>query len=346
MDPSLEQIHRRDRLFAIALAALVGLLAWFSHAIIDLFAPSSGIVTVPAFVGQTLADAKHNAAQLHLATTVITTATSEKYPAGIVSKQRPLPGSSVREGRRIGFVVSSGVLEHRMPDLRFESMREVELDLARAGLVLGTTTDAKSVTIPAGHVISQSPKPLDPVESHQTVNLVMSSGGARGGIVPDFTGMSIDAVRARAAKEGITLGQIVWTPLGFGAAAHGIVVRENPKAGAKFSPYQTLSLQVSAGPHQSGYLIRQAHVLLTVPVPDGSTADTKLHIRLMVNDATGAYPLLDSFALPGQKIDLTVSTVGTSSLEFYVNDHLISRTQLGFEPAAVYDEKPPKETAP
>ncbi len=346
MDPSFEQIHRRDRVFAFALAALVGLLAWFSHAIIDLFAPSSGIVSVPTFIGQTLADAKRTAARLHLATTVITTATSDTYPAGIVSKQRPLPGSSVREGRRIGFVVSSGVLEHRMPDLRFESMREVALDLARAGLVLGTTTDAKSATVPAGHVITQSPSPLAPVQSHQPVNLVMSSGGARGGIVPDFTGMSIDAVRARAAKDGLTLGQIVWTPLGFGAPAHGIVVRENPKPGSKLFPYQTLSLQVSAGPHQSGYLIRQAHVLLTVPVPIGSTPDTRLHIRLVVDDATGSYPLLDSYALPGQKLTLTVSAIGTSSLEFYVNDHLISRTQLGFEPPAVYDEKPPKGTAP
>lgn len=343
MARSPEELHRRDRIFAIVLAALVGILVWFSHAIIDLFAPSSGIVLVPSFTGETVADATRSAAQLHLSTTIITTAISQRYPAGIVTKQRPVAGSTVREGRRIGFVISSGVIQHRMPDLRFQSLVEAQRDIARAGLTVGTTSEVKSVTVPPGHVISQVPAPLASVETGQSVNLVVSSGGARTRRVPDFSGLSIDAVRARAAKDGIILGQIVWTPLGFGAAAHGTVVREQPKPGAKFYPYETLSLQVSAGPHQSGYLIRQAHVLLSVPVPSGATEQTHLHIRLMVNDETGSYPLLDTFALPGQKLALTVSAVGTSSLEFYVNKHLISRTQLGFEPRAVYDEKPRKD---
>ena len=47
-----------------------------------------------------------------------------------------------------------------MPDLRYQSMREVQLDLSQAHLQLGKITYAHSDVIPEGHVISQSPAPL------------------------------------------------------------------------------------------------------------------------------------------------------------------------------------------
>ena len=49
-------------------------------------------------------------------------------------RQDPPQGAQVREGRQISLVVSSGVQIFAMPDLRYESMREVGLDLSHAKL--------------------------------------------------------------------------------------------------------------------------------------------------------------------------------------------------------------------
>ena len=43
----------------------------------------------------------------------------------------------MRQGRQVSFVISDGIVARLMPDLRYQSMREVQLDLSRAHLQLG-----------------------------------------------------------------------------------------------------------------------------------------------------------------------------------------------------------------
>ncbi len=42
-----------------------------------------------------------------------------------------------------------------------------------------------------------------------------------------------------------------------------------------------------------------------------------------MTDATGQYDLYHAFAQPGQKLDFTVTALGTSVLDMYVNDTLV-----------------------
>jgi len=65
-------------------------------------------------------------------------------------------------------------------------------------------------------------------------------------------------------------------------------------------------------------------------------------LTLRVRDATGTYDMFRGYAQPGQKIDFTVSAVGTSVVDMYVNDVLVGESRLGNEPAVIYDEKKPK----
>ena len=51
--------------------------------------------------------------------------------------QRPDAGDQVRQGRQVSFVISDGIVARLMPDLRYQSMREVQLDLSRAHLAAG-----------------------------------------------------------------------------------------------------------------------------------------------------------------------------------------------------------------
>ncbi len=336
----------RDWIFPIALVIFVAVVVWFGRQIHDFIMPSSYTVTLPSFVGQTLPDANAEIERLKLTSAVVDHTTSDRYPQGVVIMQRPDAGEQVREGRQVSFVISDGIIARLMPDLRYQSMREVQLDLARAHLQLGKVATAKSDVIPDGHVVSQSPSPLANVHEGDTVTLTVSQGGVATMRVPDFVGLSIDQARTLAQKSSIKLGQIVWTPLGRGAPAHGIVARQFPAPMAKIAPFDPVSLQVSAGPNESGYIIRQVHVLVSVPVPDVSQSGSQLDVRLAMTDATGRYDLFRGFAEPGQKLDFTVTAVGTSLLDMYVNNVLIGEMRLGTEPPRVYNQTPLPSPSP
>jgi hypothetical protein len=158
--------------------------------------------------------------------------------------------------------------------------------------------------------------------------------------VPNFVGLSIDEARTLAAKSGIKLGQIVWTPLGKDGPRHGMVARQVPPPNAKIASFDPVALQVSAGPNESGYIVRQVRVLVSVPEPENLQNGQQLDVRLSLTDATGRYDLYRAFDEPGQKLDFTVTAVGTSLLDMYVNDVLVDETRLGTEPPRVYNVKP------
>ncbi|HKU80551.1 MAG TPA: PASTA domain-containing protein [Candidatus Tumulicola sp.] len=330
------------------LVIFVAVVVWFGRQIHDFLLPPSNTVTVPSFVGQTLTDANAEIARLKLSSAVIDHTTSDRYPKNVVIGQRPDAGEQVREGRQISFVISDGIVARLMPDLRYQSMREVQLDLSRVRLRLAKVTYVKSDVIPEGHVVSQDPAPLSSVLEGDGVSLVISRGGLSVLQVPSFTGMQIDDARALALKTGVKLGQIVWTPLGPNGPPHGQVVRQIPAPGGKIASFDPVSLQVSAGPFESGYIIRQVRVLVSVPAAQDQSDQSQQQqdVRLTVTDATGKYDLYHAYAEPGQKLDFTVTAVGTSLVDMYVNDRLVGETRLGTEPPVVYGKHPAKPVVP
>ena len=326
----------QDWVFPIVLVLFVALVMWFAREIYDFMIPSSATVTVPSFAGETLTDADAEIARLKLASNVVDHTTSDRYPKNVVISQRPDAGTEVRAGRQVSFVISDGIVAWLMPDLRYQSMREVQIDLSRARLQLGKVTYARSDVVPEDHVISQSPSPLTSTHEGDTVTLLMSSGGQGNLHVPDFVGQSVDDARSQAAAAGIKLGQIVWTPLGHDGPAHGMVVHQVPAAGTRIASYDPVSIDVSAGPDESGYLIHQAHVLVSVPQAGDPTSNADLDVRLTMTDATGKYDVYHAYAESGQKLDFTVTAIGTSVLDMYVNNTLVGETRIGTEPKKVY----------
>lgn len=327
----------RDWIFPIVLACFVGVVVWFGHAIRDFLVPPATTVTVPSFVGTSLIDANEELLRLGLSSQIVEHLTSDRYPADTIMNQEPAAGTQVRQGRQVSFVVSSGIIARSMPDLRYQSMREVGLDLSRTHLALGKITYQRSDEVPEDHVISQQPQPLANVVEGELVNLVVSRGGTATVRVPNFVGMTIDDARDLASRTGVKLGQIVWTPLGRDGPEHGIVARQEPDPGQQINSFDTVSLQVSAGPLESGYIIRQVHVLASVPVPDQITPGQQIRVRIVVHDATGSWNLYDAYAQPGQKMDFTVTALGTSTVDMYADGVLVGETRLGTEPANIYN---------
>ncbi len=325
----------RDWVFPIVFAAFVGVIVWFGHSIQEFLLPGPNTLTVPSFIGMTQPDAVNDIVRMKLKSSIAGHAPSTQYPKGVVMNQEPQAGMHVRAGRQISLVVSDGVQTILMPDVRYQSLRDAKLDLSHARLELSKTTYARSDDIPPDHVISQSPDPSVSVTEGTPVSLLVSKGGITSIKVPGFSGMSIDEARSLAAQEHIKFGQIVWTPLGPNGPPHGQVVRQTPSAGQTIGPYDVVSLDVSAGPHESGRIIHQTHVLAAVP-PAEAGQNQPLRVRFSVSDETGRYDLFVGYAQPGQKFDFNVTTIGTSAIYFFVNDTLLGETKVGQEPKNAY----------
>jgi beta-lactam-binding protein with PASTA domain len=322
----------QDWYFAVALALFVGVSVWFGRAIQDFLSPASQSIGTPTLVGQTLADAYATAQRLHVTAAVIQRVPSDSYPKDVVIRQDPPPGAQVREGRQIALVVSTGVLIFAMPDLRYESLREVGLDLSHDKLQLGRVKTVPSDEVPANHVVTQDPPPLTSVRVGSVVNVEISKGGPQEVRVPSFTDMPIDTARELAQDDHIQLGQIVWTPFGRYGPARGTVVRQNPAFNAIIGPTEAVSLQVSAGPREAGYLIRQVHATATVPDDAAETAGKSPTVRVTVHDETGTWDVYNAYAEPKAKLDFNLTVVGTAELDVFVNNELIDSAKLGVEP--------------
>ena len=324
---------RQDWFFAVALALFVGVGVWFSRAITDFFAPAQKTVSTPSLVGQTLGDAFSTAQRAHLRATVLRRTTSDRYPKDVVMRQSPPAGSQVREGRQISLIVSTGVQIFAMPDLRYESLREVRLDLSHYKLQLGKTKIVRSDDIPANRVVAQDPPPLSSVRSGSVVSVDLSKGGPQTIRVPNLEGLSVDRAREEAKAAHMHIGQIVWTPFGRYGPARGQVVRQKPAPGSEIDASQLVSLQVSAGPREAGYLVRQVHAVATVPEDATQQNDQSANVRVQVRDETGTWNVYNAYAQPKARLEFNLTVVGTAELDVFVNQELISSTKLGVEPA-------------
>jgi serine/threonine-protein kinase len=319
----------RDLVFALALAFAVGVGVWFFRAIEDFFAPSGAAILVPSLVGQTETDAISLGEAVHLKMVVVSRAISEQFPRDVVMAQQPAPGTRVREGRQVSLIVSQGVNIYTMPDLRFASLRDAGLTLSRLKLNLGRTTMVANDDVPFNHIVAQNPPPLGSVREGTTVSFVLSKGPPTNVRAPNFVGQDINTARADADRAKVHLGQVVWTPFGINGPPRGTVVRQMPGPGILSDSLEPVSLQVSAGPGEYGYLIRQVHTAVVIPNDESGQSQ---RVRISARDDTGEWNVYDGFAMPGQRLDFDVTVVGTSWVDVYLNNELQSQTQLGKEP--------------
>jgi beta-lactam-binding protein with PASTA domain len=322
----LAWVMDRDWVLALSLAFAVGVVVWFGRSVQDFFGPSASDVLVPALIGQTTTDAASEITGLKLSSVVVANQPSDRFPKDVVMGQQPAAGSRVRVGRQISIIVSTGVVIFPMPDLRYQSLREANLEMGRNKLALAKTTTVANDDVPANHVLVQDPPPLTSVREGTKVTLTLSKGPPSSVKVPNFVGSFIDDARDDATRAKIHLGQVVWTPFGPTGPPRGRVVRQLPAAGSDIDPFQPVSMQVSAGPTEYGYLIRQVHATATVPARDNAA-----NVRMEVRDDTGRWNVYDGYAQGGQKLDFNLTVVGTAELDTYIDNELLSQVKLGVE---------------
>lgn len=321
--PTLGRIDWATWGFPLALAFATGVFVWFGKTLFGFVMPSETVVIVPQMVGLTLPDAEGQASRSGLRITVAANEASDTYPTGVVMGQQPEHGKSVRPGRAVAVLVSSGVRLVSMPDLRYDSLRQARLELGTLQLQLSKTYRVDNDQVPADAVVVQNPPPLTSVRTGSAVTLGISKGRPPFIKVPELTGVDLPKALQRAHDAHVQLGQIVWTPFGHAGPPRGRVVRQSPAAGLQVDSSQYVSLQVSAGPGETGYTVRQVHAIVTVPA-----RDSEVEVKMVAHDATGTWTTYDSYAHAGQKLDFTLTFVGNGTLDTYLNKDLVDEARV------------------
>jgi hypothetical protein len=113
--------------------------------------------TVPNVLGKTQTNAQTAITAAKLAVGTVTKGPSSTVPAGNVASQTPHGGTVLCPGSKVNLTVSCG-LPTTVPNVVHLPVTTAKTDITNAHLVVGTITTAHSSTVPAGDVISQSPK--------------------------------------------------------------------------------------------------------------------------------------------------------------------------------------------
>lgn len=278
-------------------------------------------VEVPVIQGEDIRTANAILAKSGLRLRIEEGRYSSKFPDRIVITQEPAPGKSVRKDREILAVVSLGPEQMKAPDLTGKSRREAEMLLANSKLILGKVTEVQKNAEKPNVIISQKPAPGSYVKRGAAINIEVNVGtGMSAKAVPDWSGKNVSAAAPLVEKAGLNLSRITWSV--DEKAARGVIIGQNPPAGAEVASGADVEFEVSAGmPGNRMFVQKQIEVML----PPGSDIHK---VKMVLVSSAGEEIVYAADHLVGDKVTAWVSGISGSDVEIYVNDKLFRRDKL------------------
>ena len=199
--------------------------------------------TVPQLIGLTQAEAEAAITGARLSVGVILELFNPTVPAGLVTDQSPLSGSSLVLGSAVNFTVSKGVEQVSVPNLVGLSREAAEQALTEARLNVGTIAETYS-DFPVNEVLAQDPTMDVSVDVGSGVDIEVSLGKQMV-LVPQLVGLSQADAQTQIANAELSLGSVTQV---FSNASIGQVTAQTPAAGLSVEVSTQVNLSVSKGP--------------------------------------------------------------------------------------------------
>lgn len=177
------------------------LLPWYVN--------KSGVVVVPDVIGKDTNIAKLILDSLKFEIIYTGSKPDDKYPAGSVINQNPIPGKTVKPGRRIYLTISGGEQQIIVPDLKGKSLRDVKFILERHNLILNEITYIPAEEYPQNTVVDQTIQAGTKVKKNSLISLTVSRGKISDSVeVPNLIGKSLKEAEKIIGESGLKIGQI------------------------------------------------------------------------------------------------------------------------------------------
>ncbi len=295
---------RRTRRLAVVLTTLLlvlGLLAGGGYAYWDqVVAP---VAVIPDLVGMDRREAEAVLRDLDLSLEIESEQHRLTEPAGEVLGQRPARGEELRAGAIVEVVLSRGPQIVDMPDMLGRPYEDF-LTVLEANVFSVDLSREHSDTVPAGHVMGQSPEPDARVPQGTDVSVTVSLGIEQV-TVPTMVGRTQEDAEAAAAQA--RLGRVTVTEeYSDEVPQRGIVISQSLPADTEVDKGSDVALVVSRGP-------------LTVSTPDVGGMDVDEAraaieaLGLTVTPVTEPQPTLGPFTIaPANRVQGQVPAAGTA----------------------------------
>ena len=198
----------KNLLLGVAFVLVLGLLAAWGLGIVT---RHGKVVTTPDFSNLTVAQARELASRSHVSVKVVDSVFVRRLAGGVVYRQQPKAGATVKKGRSIFLTINSVVPRKVvMPNLFGYSVTEARSELRNRGLNLGRLNYVKDIA--TNNVLGQSCEGLevkagDLVVSGSVIDLMVGVGSQDNQTtIPKITGMkyvnAIDALHERFLNIG------------------------------------------------------------------------------------------------------------------------------------------------
>ena len=203
-------------------------------------------VEMPRLVGRTMPQASEIVRQAGLVLDVSERAYSPTIAPDVILSQDQPPGKRVKQGRRIGVVVSLGPQLVAVPDVAQRTLQEAQLALDSARLRLGRLQEGYDDIVKAGSVLRQDPPAGSQVSIDSAVTLTISRGPAQVEM-PSLIGRPLAEARKLLDERGLIITHV--RTVASSEVEPGVVMEQTPAPATKFRPGQTpITITVSARP--------------------------------------------------------------------------------------------------
>jgi len=233
--------RRRRWRWVLVIVLLLLVIAAAAYGLVR--AMGAGSVAVPTVVGKSKAAALTRLQEAGFKVGSVQEEYSDKYDAGVVSRQAPVGGTKLRKGDTVDLWVSKGSETVTLKDFKGLSPQKVRDWLDQNGLS-GLEKSDKSGAVPSGKVFKQDPPAGQQVKRGDTITYWVSSGKPQA-TVPDLTNLTQDAAQAALADVGLLLGAV--TPEPSSTVPSGEVIRQDPAAGVEVAKGSAVNIVVSSG---------------------------------------------------------------------------------------------------
>lgn len=318
-----------DTLYLGALKRIVFIFIIFSFflfvaftAWITFMQDQSGKVKVPKIVGVNILEASETLHQRKLNLNIIPVLRDD-VPQYTIIQQNPGANTTVKEGRVIDVVVSSGQSFNRVPSFMNKSLYLVKR------LFLGQRQDpqVKKLTLarisyvpsdkPVNTIIAQTPAPDTKIVRETPVFLVVSNGfNYKRKPLPNYKNIYFE----KAAKELTARDIRVRIKSQTSSAANfGKILGQIPGPGANLAQGDEVTLIVGAG-NSTSYKPR-AYIIDYI-VPRTSDRNRK-ELKIVVSDAGNERIIYHGDVFPGEKITEAFIVKGLAKYKIFLNNKVV-----------------------
>lgn len=193
--------------------------------------------TIPQLVGKKLKRATRALKRTNLTVGSVKEEYHEKIPAKAIISTDPVDGESVKRDTAVNLTVSKGPQPITIPDRTNRNAKKAITRFEKLGFSVSSSQDF-SDTVPAGRIISQSPRQGQGFRGDQ-ITLVISRGPQLIE-VPSVRGQNLKSARSKLEALGFKV-KVERTVFHVGA---NIVVSSSPAAGTSIAKGSTITLGI------------------------------------------------------------------------------------------------------